>query len=340
MTTPWTTSVADSISRRSSSATTAGKVERILVCRFHSLGDVVLSTGIVTRLAAEGARVEVATAEALRPVFEGMPVADIWNPGDLARAGSFDRVLDLQSNATSRRLLASCGPVVRARGRSLARRWTVFWGRRAPTFPVPHCVQRYGETAGWDGMDARSLRPRMVSTPRDQEEGRALGLAWTSTESPCVGIAPGASRAMKRWPEERFDALSRVLEARGLRTLRFEEPGRVAEEGEGFVRATIRPLKAILERCRALVTNDSGMMHLGVALGVPVVAIFGSTVLEFGFGPLGDRDTVLEHDLACRPCAPHGARYCWQGHAGCLRGVAVADVLAAVLERADKVGVS
>jgi ADP-heptose:LPS heptosyltransferase len=313
-------------------------VERVLVCRFHSLGDVVLASGIVARLADTGVRVEVATAKGLRPVFEGLPVADIWEPGDLPRLGTFDRVLDLQSNATSRRLLASCGPAVRTRGRSFARRWMVFWGRRAPSFPVPHCAQRYGETAGWGGLDARSLRPRMVVTDRDREEGRALGHAWASTESPCVGLAPGASRAMKRWPAERFDALERDLGARGLRTIRFEEPTRVAEEGEGFVRATLRPLKAILERCKALVTNDSGMMHLAVGLGVPVIAIFGSTVLEFGFGPLGDRDTVLEHDLACRPCAPHGARFCWQGHAGCLRGIAVDDVLAAVLEGARAAG--
>jgi heptosyltransferase-2 len=313
-------------------------VERVLVGRFHSLGDVVLSTGVVLRLAGTGARVEVATAGGLVPVFEGLPVSRIWTPETLGGAGTFDRVIDLQSNATSRRWLRRGAAVSRARSRSFARRWTVFWGRRPPAIPVPHCVQRYGEAAGWKGLEARALRPRMLATERDLEEGRRLSLAWARTESPCVGLATGASRSMKRWPADRFDALARALEEIGLRTIRFEEPDREASETEGTVRATLRPLKGILSRCRALVSNDSGMMHIAVALGVPVVAIFGSTVLDFGFGPLGDRDTVLERDLACRPCAPHGARFCWQGHAGCLRGIAVGDVLAAALAHAGAEG--
>lgn len=314
-------------------------MERLLVARFHSLGDVVLATGIVGSLSASGARVSVATSEALRPILEGLPVHEIRGPRELANADSrtepgYDRVIDLQANATSRRLLSRYGPSSCVRGRSLARRWTVFWGRRRPTLPIPHCVQRYAEAAGCPVDDPRLLRPRLAATDRDREEGRSLPLAWASTDGLCVGLAPGASRAMKRWPAERFLAVSAALERKGIACLRFEEPdGGRCEEGTGFVRASLRPLKALLARCSVLVTNDSGMMHMAVGLGVPVVALFGSTVLEFGFGPLGDRDTVLERDLDCRPCAVHGARFCWQGHGACLRGITVDDVVAAVIER-------
>jgi ADP-heptose:LPS heptosyltransferase len=324
----------DSISRRSSSATTAGNVERLLVGRFHSLGDVILTTGIVTRLARAGARVEVATRAAFVPIFEGLPVARIWTPEELAESGGFDRVIDLQSNGTSRRLLAGGHSNERVNSRSIARRWTVLWGRRAPRMKIPHCVQRFAEAAGCATDALGDLRPRVTVTERDVEEGRELPLAWERSASPCVGYAPGASRAMKRWPDGRFRSLAAALETRGVRALRFDEPQEaVSCETDGAVQANLRPLKAILKRCAALVTNDSGMMHLAVALDVPVVAIFGSTVLDFGFGPLGDRDTVVERDLPCRPCAPHGARFCWQGHAGCLRGVSVEEVLATVLER-------
>jgi ADP-heptose:LPS heptosyltransferase len=135
---------------------------------------------------------------------------------------------------------------------------------------------------------------------------------------------------MKRWPEERFVRLAAALSREGFRVLRFLEPRAIPEEGGGWVRAPLRPLKGLLSRCAALVTNDSGIMHVGVGLGVPVVAVFGSTSVELGFGPLGPRDRVVERDLACRPCGVHGARFCWQGHATCLRGVGVAEVRAAL----------
>jgi len=309
-------------------------VERLLVGRFHSLGDVVLATGIVGRLAISGTQVEVATRSAFVPIFEGLPVTRIWTPEDLGESGDFDRVIDLQSNGTSRRLLARGGRIGRVDSRSFARRWTVYWGRRAPRPSILHCVQRYAAAAACPQELIPALRPRMVVTEQDATEGQTLPLAWARTGSRCVGLAPGASRAMKRWPEDRFRSLAGALAAKGYATIRFEEPrDGTCRETHGAVQATLRPLKALLGRCAALVTNDSGMMHLAVALGVPVVAIFGSTVLDFGFGPLGDRDRVVERDLACRPCAPHGARFCWQGHAGCLRGVTVEDVLAAVLER-------
>ena len=191
---------------------------------------------------------------------------------------------------------------------------------------------------GLSRSESRLLRPRVIVTARDLAEAQTFPRAWEQTRRRCIALAPGGSRALKRWPEERFDLLADAIRRRGLATLRFVAPAGPPTEEDGTVRVPLRPLKALLGRCAALVTNDSGMMHLAVGLGVPVVAVFGSTVLDFGFGPLGDRDTVLERDLACRPCAPHGARFCWQGHARCLREIEVADVLTAVLERAGTEG--
>ena len=52
-------------------------------------------------------------------------------------------------------------------------------------------------------------------------------------------------------------------------------------------------------------------MHMAVAVGTPVIAIFGATVPEFGFAPYGQRDMVIEtKDLACRPCSIHGGEKC------------------------------
>jgi heptosyltransferase-2 len=307
-------------------------VGKVLLARFHSLGDVVLATGIAGQLIEEGHEVEVATRERFRPIFEGLPISQIWTPETLRDAGRFDRVVDLQANTTSRRLLRELGPVHRNRGRSLERRLIVLLGRRPGRPKVPHAVERYAEAAELEVRNRRALGPTLSVGSLDLEQARLLSASWEATEQECVGLAEGGSRKMKRWPAERFDRLARSLARKGVTTLRFLEPIDGATEGAGYVRAPLKPLKALLSRCSALVTNDSGVMHMAVGLGIPVIALFGSTSTDFGFGPLGEGDQIVERDIACRPCAVHGARFCWQGHARCLREIEPDEILERCLE--------
>jgi heptosyltransferase-2 len=106
-------------------------------------------------------------------------------------------------------------------------------------------------------------------------------------------------------------------------------------------KTTLRDLLGILHRLRMLITNDSGPMHMAVALGVPVVAVFCSTTRDLGFYPYTNRAVVVEKNLACRPCGPHGGRRCPIGTEECMRGIAPADVLQAVdllLRRVERNG--
>ena len=71
-------------------------------------------------------------------------------------------------------------------------------------------------------------------------------------------------------------------------------------------------------------------MHLATGVGTPVVALFGPTVVQFGFFPYRAASTVLQHELPCRPCSAMGTARCPQGHHRCLDGIGVAEVAAAV----------
>jgi len=89
----------------------------------------------------------------------------------------------------------------------------------------------------------------------------------------------------------------------------------------------------LIGRARLLVTNDSAPLHLATAMGTPVVAVFGPTVTEFGFGPLRSGDVALGVEgLECRPCSPHGPPACPLGHHRCMRELTVSAVLAAIEE--------
>ena len=86
---------------------------------------------------------------------------------------------------------------------------------------------------------------------------------------------------------------------------------------------------ALLQQCQLLLSNDSGLMHMATALRVPVVAIFGPTVQEFGFYPFKACAQVISAELTCRPCSTKGSTRCPRGHHQCMQQVTVAQVYTA-----------
>jgi heptosyltransferase-2 len=89
-------------------------------------------------------------------------------------------------------------------------------------------------------------------------------------------------------------------------------------------------MAALLGRCAAGVTNDSGLMHVAAARGLRLVAIFGSTSPVLGFAPAGPGHVVLCRNEPCQPCTVHGRPVCPLGHFRCMRGIEADQVLRAI----------
>jgi heptosyltransferase-2 len=155
-----------------------------------------------------------------------------------------------------------------------------------------------------------------------------------------VGLAPGAAFGpAKRWLPERFGGLAdRLIGALNADVLIFgsaaERP--LAEKIASTMKHTpaiaagetsLRQLLALMARCRLIVANDSGPMHLAAALGIPLVAIFGSTD-ERATGPLGSRVRIVKRGVECSPC---GRRECPIDFR-CMRDLSVEEVFRATLE--------
>lgn len=169
--------------------------------------------------------------------------------------------------------------------------------------------------------------------------------------SPFVAIAPGTVWNTKRWLKERFAALAGMLLAEGKKVVLIGggDDAKLCEEiaaliGAGKVVNTAGKLSLLgsaelLRRCALLVCNDSAPLHLAVAVGTPVVAIFGATVPEFGFSPAGVHDEVVEvRGLSCRPCSSHGGDECPIKTFDCMVNITPERVMAKariVLERAE-----
>jgi len=161
----------------------------------------------------------------------------------------------------------------------------------------------------------RDLRCDLDVRRADQEAARAMLRACGIREGErLIGVNAGAAYGgAKRWLPDRFAAVAdHFAQTHGVRILVFgsiQERAIAEEVAAGMARppvnlagrTTLGQLMALIRECSLLITNDSGPMHLAAALGVPQVAIFGSTS-DVATGPLGPRAEVLKHPVECSPC--------------------------------------
>jgi heptosyltransferase-2 len=191
---------------------------------------------------------------------------------------------------------------------------------RCPSPPLP-TLSLNGKLEGWaDGFLARNDLRREV----------------------LIGLNPGATYGeAKCWPPDRFAALGRrLIKDHGASILIFGS-SRPQEKvlnasiaggiGEGCLNlsgeTSLLQLAALLRRCRLLITNDTGTMHVAAAVGTKVAAIFGPTDPRTT-SPLGEGHVVIHREIACSPCLK---RVCPTDHR-CMELVSVTDVLEAVQE--------
>jgi ADP-heptose:LPS heptosyltransferase len=129
-----------------------------------------------------------------------------------------------------------------------------------------------------------------------------------------IGFQPEASQGSRQWPSSAFARLGNALRAElGARIIVFGTE-KEASLGEVIVKechgqavsvigkTSVAQLAALLQRCRLLVTNDTGMMHLACAVGTQVVALFMGPALFRQTGPYGEGHIVLQAEIPCAPC--------------------------------------
>jgi heptosyltransferase-2 len=192
------------------------------------------------------------------------------------------------------------------------------------------------------GQDVAGPPPVSIALGRDDYAAADEWLAARGLAPGFVALAPGSVWATKRWPyyPELVAALDGPVVVVGgpddapvADAIVAQAPGRVHRAAGAL---SLRASAALIARARVLVTNDSAPLHLATAVGTPIVAIFGPTVPEQGFGPRGAGDTALGHaTLSCRPCSAHGQRVCPLLHHRCMKELAVETVVAALAATKD-----
>ncbi|MBM4392211.1 MAG: glycosyltransferase family 9 protein [Deltaproteobacteria bacterium] len=260
--------------------------------RFSSLGDIVLAGAVTGQLG----EVSFRTLPRYADLARRLPgVARVLGPDDAPVGG---RVIDLHNNLRSRQYRADMR-VARQDWRRRARVWF-----KGP--PADAVVTRYARAAGVVPGPPPWLPP----------VGRGARLV----------LAPGAAHATKRWPYWR--ELARLWDGPVTAIGGPGEEAIVAELG-GVAEAGFERTLEAMQGGAVLVAGDTGLLHLGAAVGLPVVGIFGPTTSTDGFFHYTTGAVAVELPLSCRPCSRFGGTSCPVGDHACLRGLSAERVLAA-----------
>jgi heptosyltransferase-2 len=321
---------------RLQSSVSLSDCDNILVRGVNWIGDAVMTMPAVRalRLARPDARISLLVKPWVAPLFEKDPNIDevilysdeykgISGRIKLARKlreRDFCAALLLQNAFDAAIITALAGIPCRA-GYSRDGRGGLL------TNPVPfdssakrlHHIDYYLNLVTKAGLPAVRSAPWMYLAI-EERVGAREGLK--ELRRPVVAVNPGATYgSSKRWLPERFAATAKkVIDELGGSVLVLGGPGekKIAEEivsligGPGEAgrdprvksaagKTSLRELAALISECDCLITNDSGPMHIGYAVGTPVVAVFGSTSPELT-GPAGEEDVVISKRLDCAPC--------------------------------------
>ncbi len=183
-----------------------------------------------------------------------------------------------------------------------------------------------------------STEPPFLSVPQESQ-GRAEELLSPLAGQPFVTLFPGASIAERRWGAERFAQVAGALCRHGYACVvvggrEDGAAGAAITAGAGGLnlagQTSLAETAAILARSALLVSGDSGVLHLGVGLGIPTVSLFGPGIAK-KWAPRGPRNRVLDRRLPCSPCTRFGSTPPCPRQAACLQGIGPELVVEACL---------
>lgn len=310
--------------------------KRILVLRYRFIGDTILTVPFLRNLrrAEPDARIVWVVAPGSSDVVRGIPYVDdmvYWDPVTIhadSRGGHrtlaakwafikelrkerFDKVYVLKRSFSSAIIALLTGARERigfdTEGRG------ILLTKRVPYRQDQHEVLNFLDVLRADGIRVTDDFLECWTTPEeDAAAAKLLADAGVSDRQRLVAIHPFSANVRRGWPLENFAGLAAGFREKGCATIVLGSPGDrkhldpvrelFGEETVDLVgKCPLRVTMALLKRCSLFVGNDSGVMHLAAASGVPLLALFGPQS-PVKFGPWSERAVVLYKKFPCSPC--------------------------------------
>lgn len=312
---------------------------KVLIVRFSSIGDIVLTTPVPRCIKTQLENVEVhyATKSQYHSILENNPYIDkIFLLKDSLneliaelKKENYDVVLDLHNNLRTRVLKWKLGIRSHSFNKLNVEKWLMV-NFKINKLPDLHIVDRYLETTKSMGVKKDALGLDYFIPEKDE-------VSWDwfpeTHRDGFVAYAIGAQHETKKLPIDRMIELCKKIDRPivllgGKEDFENAERVRIAFENKNSKttifntcgKFNLNQSADIVRKSDLVFSHDTGLMHIAAAFKKEVYSIWGNTIPAFGMYPYRTKYHSLEkNDLNCRPCSKIGFQKCPKGHFKCMR---------------------
>jgi len=324
---------------------------KILVLRFSSIGDIVLTTPVVRALKTQidNAEIHYCTKSNYASLVEPNPYIDkVFTLGDSLnelvnklKEENYDSLVDLHNNLRTRIIKFRLGVNSYTFDKLNKEKWLMV-NLKINHLPNKHIVDRTLEAVKSLGVKGDNLGLDYFIPEKDE-----VPLEWLpeTHQEEYVVYAIGAQHATKRLPLQRMielcDKINKPIILLGGKEdaetgeqiaafferndasehyeAKLEELGKRAHIYNGCGKFNLNQSASLVKQAKYVFTHDTGLMHIAAAFKKEVFSIWGNTIPMFGMYPYQTKFTVLENNkIDCRPCSKIGHNKCPKGHFKCM----------------------
>lgn len=307
---------------------------KILIIRFSSIGDIVLTTPVIRccKQQLKDAEIHFITKSSFRSVLEHNPYidklvtfgTDINEVIPQLKKENYDHVVDLHNNLRSTRLKLALGKKSSGFKKLNIKKWLAVNLKSKTALPDVHIVHRYLETVSVIGVKDDGKGLDHFISEKDKVDVSTID---PSLKNGFVALVVGGSYYTKKIPNAKhieICANSRlpVVLLGGPEDAADGE--KIAAQNKNVFNAcgkfSLNQSASILQQSSYVITSDTGLMHIAAAFGKRIFSLWGNTIPQFGMYPYkpGEGSRILEVDLKCRPCSKLGYHQCPKGHFKCM----------------------
>jgi len=316
---------------------------KVLVIRFSSIGDIVLTTPVIRRLKTQlDVELHFLTKKSFESVIQHNPYIDklhlmegeIDGLIDNLKSENYDFIIDLHNNLRTARLKRKLGVPSAAFPKYNIEKW-LYVNFKINRMPDVHIVDRYMEAAKSLGIsdDGKGLDYFISNDDRNAASDIPF-------QSPYIGLVIGGNHPGKMLPIEKLEEFCGKVD---IPVVIFGGP-EDRERGEylesQFVdrvwnsagKYKLNESVALLDTCEVVVTHDTGLMHIAAALHKKVISIWGATVPEFGMYPYRPQESIIiePHNVWDRPYSKLGDNKWYKPNFKGMYRVSVNEIIASV----------
>jgi ADP-heptose:LPS heptosyltransferase len=320
------------------------KAKKILIVRFSSIGDIVLTTPVIrcVKQQLKDAEIHYVTKEAFKSVLIHNPninklhtfkndVSEIFKE---LRSEKYDLIIDLHKNLRSLRLKKKLGVESLSFNKLNVQKFLAVNFKMLGVLPEKHIVERYLQTV--ESLGVKNDKKGLDYFLSEEDIVEVPQLFFKGIETKFIALVVGGSYTTKKIPLNKLTEICKNAKF-PIVVLGGKEDKIVADELQklfpGIINTcgsfSISQSASVIKQAGWVVTSDTGLMHIASAFNKKIISVWGNTIPEFGMGPYlpQPENKIMEvNNLNCRPCSKLGYKKCPKRHFRCMNDIDYAFV--------------